>query len=68
MTENEYSQEQAEQIDAELPEEGEPVQTGEPNVYTERPKSTRIFAWVLLILVVTGVILYYLWIAGVLHE
>ena len=36
--------------------------------YVERPKSTRILAWILLVIVITGVILYYLWSAGILHE
>ena len=68
MTQNDYPQEQLDQKDPELTKEAEPIQAQEENVYVERPRSSRIFAWVLLILVVIGVILYYLWIAGVLHE
>ena len=35
--------------------------------YVERPRSQRMLAWVLLALVVLGVLLYYGWIAGILH-
>lgn len=38
----------------------------EKQEYVERPKSQRILAWVLAGVVVVGVALYTLWIAGVL--
>ena len=31
--------------------------------YTERPKSQRILAWVLIALMVLGIVAYYYWIA-----
>lgn len=38
-------------------------QEQEKEPYVERSKGVRIFAWVLLALVVIGVLLYYFWIA-----
>jgi len=35
----------------------------EPEPYVERPRSQRIFAWILFVIVVIGVILWYYWIA-----
>ena len=34
----------------------------EKEPYVERPKSQRVLAWVLVLLVILGVILYYFWI------
>ncbi len=67
MPQNENSKEQMNQIEPERFDDADPALMREDPEYVERPRSTRIFAWVLLILVVTGVILYYLWIAGILH-
>ena len=68
MSQNEMLQEQLDAMEAEQNAEAEPLSEPEASVYVERPRGTRIFAWVLLVLVVIGVILYYLWIAGILHE
>ena len=35
----------------------------EPEPYVERPRGQRILAWVLLVIVIIGVILWYYWIA-----
>ncbi len=35
--------------------------------YVERPRSQRILAWILAGIVVVGVLLYFGWIAGILH-
>lgn len=67
MTDLEKAQEALENIDPEQSDDSEPVLTRSDPEYVERPKSSRILAWVLLVLVVTGVILYYLWIAGILR-
>ncbi len=50
-----------------LARENETQQEAQTEAYVERPKSQRILAWVLLVLVVLGVLLYYGWIAGILH-
>lgn len=39
----------------------------QPAPYVERPKSHRVMAWILTGLIVAGVLLYYAWIAGILH-
>ena len=44
-------------------EEQESTQDQPKEPYVERPRSQRILAWVLLVLVVIGVILWYYWIA-----
>ncbi|MBQ1411227.1 MAG: hypothetical protein IIY94_08135 [Oscillospiraceae bacterium] len=67
MSQNENSREPMNAIDAEQNMEAELLPERDAPAYVESPKSTRILAWVLLVLVVTGVILYYLWIAGILH-
>lgn len=67
MVQKENTPECLEQVESELAEEEAGVPVRDDSEYVERSRGTRIFAWVLLVLVVTGVILYYLWIAGVLH-
>ena len=42
------------------------VSAQEQEHYVERPRSQRILAWTLLGVTVLGVILYYLWLSGVL--
>ena len=42
-------------------------QEAEKTPYVERPRGQRIFAWVLAGLVTVGVVLYFCWIAGILH-
>ena len=37
------------------------------NEYVERPRSQRVLAWILAGVVVVGVLLYFGWIAGILH-
>ena len=59
-----------EQKDLELqaPEEApEAQQVLQSEGYTERPRSHRVLAWVLAGLMILGVILYFGWIAGILH-
>lgn len=58
-----------EELEQEAPEaqELENQQETQAAPYVERPKSQRVLAWVLLVLVVLGVLLYYGWIAGILH-
>ncbi len=68
MSQNEKDRETLNKTEPELFEDTEPALSSEEPEYVERPRSTRIFAWVLLTIVVIGVILYYLWIAGILHE
>ena len=39
----------------------------EKTPYVERPKSVRILAWVLAVLMIIGVLLYFGWISGLIH-
>lgn len=67
MTQEEKELETMNEAEPEQYEDAEPdlLRSSE---YVERPKSTRILAWILLVIVIIGIILYYLWIAGILHE
>ena len=65
---NEEKQEQYEDAEPEQFDESGPELKPEDPEYVERPKSQRVLAWILVVLVIIGVILYYLWIAGILHE
>ena len=68
MSDMEKAREALEKIDPEQMNDSEPVLTRSDPEYVERPRGTRILAWVLLVLVIIGVILYCLWLAGILHE
>lgn len=35
--------------------------------YVERPRSHRILAWILVVIMAVGVLLYYGWISGIIH-
>lgn len=63
MAESEMNREELENQAQEAAEQQEAQSTP----YVERPRSQRILAWVLLVLVILGVLLYYGWIAGILH-
>ena len=39
----------------------------EASKYVERPKSHRVLAWILVVLVIIGVFLSYAWISGLLR-
>ena len=63
MSQVDKNQEELEHID-----EVEPVLERDDPEYVASPKSTRVLAWVLAIIVIIGVILYYCWLSGILHE
>ncbi len=67
MEQKENTREHLEQTEPELAEQAEPIPVRDDPEYVERPKSTRVLAMVLAIIMIIGVILYYLWIAGILH-
>lgn len=50
-------------VEEEALEQPKEPQAQEPEPYVERPRGQRILAWVLLVIVVIGVILWYYWIA-----
>ena len=67
MTQKDTSGAYLEQTEPELAEQEARVPERDDPEYVERPKSTRVLAMVLAIIMIIGVILYYLWIAGILH-
>ena len=48
--------------------DAEPVLERDDPEYVERSRSTRVFAGILAAIMIVGVILYYCWISGILHE
>ena len=68
MSQKKNDREAMNETEPEQLENAEPALSPEDPEYVERPRSARILAWILLTIVIIGVILYYLWIAGILHE
>ena len=48
--------------------DAEPVLERDDPEYVERPRSTRVFAGILTVIMVICVLLYVCWLAGILHE
>ncbi len=68
MSQNENTREDLETVEPEQIEESEPALERDDPEYVPRAQSTRILAWILIAVMVVGILLYYGWISGILHE